>query len=344
MRGPHPRKRRFPPPAAPRQGTLARRLAVEAILDTDGGRRSFIDLALEARLEGVEIPERDRHLLQEIAYGAVRHRSTLDHLLESYLRLPMKRQEPPVRWALRVGAYQVVYLSRIPAHAAIHRTIDALKELDGASARSPGFVNAVLRKLAADVLRKGAEPPVDAHDPSAIPIREGYCYLRRPALPLRTLDPVGHVALKHSHPRWLVERWLARFGEEEAVRLCEANNRIPQVTARITRKAPGREAVLGALAAQGCSARDAGDGRSLVLGRTGDPRRLEPLKLGWIQIQDPTASAIGLALDPPEGARVLDLCAAPGGKAAQLLEQVGPAGSVVACDIDEERFAPVREN
>src|SRR6266540_5893255 len=106
----------------PGEGTLSRRVALEVILESDGGRRQFIDESLEERLRRDDLSDRDRHLLQETAYGAVRHRNTLDHLLDEYVRFPMKRQEPPVRWALRLAAYQMVYLSRIPAHAAIDRT------------------------------------------------------------------------------------------------------------------------------------------------------------------------------------------------------------------------------
>jgi 16S rRNA (cytosine967-C5)-methyltransferase len=325
-------------------GTIPRKLALEIILESDGGRRNFIDEGLEARLSGIALPDRDRHLLQEIAYGAVRHRNTLDRLLETYLKLPMKRQRPPVRWSLRLAAYQVVYLTRIPVHSAIDRTIEAAKEVEGSTRRDSGFLNAVLRKLAADILRKDREPLLDADDPTAIPIRSGFCRFRRPVLPLINLDPAAHIAIKHSHPRWMVARWIERFGREGAISICEANNRIPSVVARVTARAPGPDAVLASLLAQGVEGDRLGGGGSFALRRTGDPRKLEALSKGWVQIQDPTATEIGETLRPPAGARVLDLCAAPGGKAVQLLEAVGERGFLVACDIEEEKAAKLEEN
>jgi 16S rRNA (cytosine967-C5)-methyltransferase len=339
---PHPQGR----PAAAHEGpgTVPRKLALEIILESDGGRQNFIDEGLDARLSGIDLPDRDRHLLQEIAYGAVRHRNTLDRLLEAYLKLPMKRQRPAVRWALRLAAYQVVYLTRIPVHSAIDRTIEAAKEVEGATKGDPGFLNAVLRKLAADILRKDGEPLVDANDPTAIPIRSGFCRFRRPVLPLLNLDPAAHIAIKHSHPRWMVDRWIERFGQEAAVSICEANNRIPSVVARVTARAPGLDDALASLRAQGVEG-DAIEGRaSIALRRTGDLRKLEALAKGWVQIQDPTATEIGGTLRPPAGARVLDLCAAPGGKAVQLLEAIGEGGFLVACDVEEEKAARLEEN
>lgn len=326
------------------QGTLSRKVALEVILESDGGRRQFIDESLEERLRRDDLSDRDRHLLQETAYGAVRHRNTLDHLLDAYVRFPMKRQEPPVRWALRLAAYQMVYLNRIPAHAAIDRTLEALKGFPGVGRRSIGFANAVLRKLAGDIHRKSEEPPLDSHDPAVIPIRRGFCHFAKPVLPLHTLDGTGHFALKYSHPRWLVERWIGRFGESEAVALFLADNQIPRVTVRVTQRAPDREQLLSSLVSQGVQVDAPGSGSSLRLSRTGDPRKLEALIQGWIQVQDFTATAIGEALEPPPDANVLDLCASPGGKALQILERLGPGGRLVACDVDEEKLGRLREN
>jgi 16S rRNA (cytosine967-C5)-methyltransferase len=331
-------------PGDPRRGTAARRLALECILQSDGGRRQFIDEVLEERLAGEEIPPRDRHLLQEIAYGSVRHRNTLDHLLDVYLPMPMKRQRPAVRWALRLAAYQGVYLTRIPPHAAIDRTIEALKAIPGSTARDAGFLNAVLRKLAGDVNRKSTQPPLETFDPTVIPIRSGFCHFRRPVMPLHSIDPVPHLALRHSHPAWLVERWRTRLGEEEAIAILAAGNSTPPITARITALAPSAEAAIESLRSEAVEVESIPGTASVVLSHMGNPRDIDALRRGWIQIQDPTATAIGEALRPPAGARVLDLCAAPGGKAVQILERLGPGGSLLACDVDEEKLARVSEN
>ncbi len=322
---------------------MARKLALEVILESDGGKRAFIDELLETRLAGTDLPERDRHLLQEIAYGAVRHRNTLDHLLDGFVRFAMKRQRPPVRWALRLAAYQLIYLNRIPAHAAISRTLEALKGFPDVARREVGFANAVLRRLDGDILEKGDRPLLDAYDPTALPARDGVCRFKRPVLPVYNLDPAGHLSLRYSHPRWMVDRWLERFGVEEIVPLLEANSRVPPVTAHLTARAPDRSEVIGSLVAQHVEV-ESGLAGVLVLRRTGDARRLAALRQGWIRIQDPTAAAIGDALAPPEGARVLDLCAAPGVKSLQIIERIGASGRLLACDADPERLVRLREN
>jgi len=343
----HPKGNPQPRSATPpkREGTLARRLALEAILETDGGRNCFIDEALEPRLLRPELSdEKDHRLLQEIAYGTLRHRNTLDALLDDYVHFAMKRQRPAVRWALRLGAYQLVYLGRIPAHAAIDRTISAFKGIPDMAERDAGFLNAVLRRLAGDILRKSESAALDPDDPTVLPIRSGACHFRRPILPIIRLDPVSHIALKHSHPKWLVVRWLARFGAEEAAALCASQNRIPHLAARITSRAQDREAAIGSIQAQGVVVAPLAGTDSILLRRTGDPRNLEALAKGWILIQDPTATAIGAALAPPPDARVLDLCASPGAKAVQLLEALGPGGSLLACDVDDAKCVRLRQN
>ena len=340
-----PRKRRTkaggaghgPRTASERAGV--RGVALELLAGTEESGE-FIDDALARALGNFD--ERDRHLLQEVTYGTSRHRNTLDRLAERRLELPMAGQRAPVRWAIRVGAYQLVYLSRIPAHAALDGTLEGMKRLQGVNPAAVGFVNAVLRKIAGSIRKKTLDSPLEPDDPTVIPIREGYCHFDAPVLPLRRLDPAGHLALRHSHPAWLVQRWLARLGEEETIRLCEAGNRTPAVTARVTRAAPSREELIRALEAEGLEPGPGNLPGSVMLRRAGDLARSETFRKGWFRVQDETAIQIGDALAPPPGARVLDLCAAPGGKTAQLLEAVGPGGRVVAVDRSEERLTLVR--
>lgn len=328
--------------AAARSGnpTGVRRTVLEALLEAESSKR-FIDDILAPRL--AEFRERDRRLVQEIAYGVLRHRNTLDRLVDFYLKHPVPRQKPPVAWALRAGAYQLVYLERIPAHAAVNQTVEALKTSTLVGTGEVGFVNAVLHKLSEDVRRKTEEPPGDPHDPTALPVRRGYCHFSRPVLPLRTLDPVGHLAFKLSHPPWLVKRWLARYGEEETQKLCARNNITPPITARVTRRAPSRDELLAALRTEGWQASPGSLENSILIEKCGAFQDSEAFRKGWFQVQDLTAIQIGEALKPPPGARALDLCAAPGTKSAQILEAIGPEGRLVATDRTEEKLALLRE-
>jgi 16S rRNA (cytosine967-C5)-methyltransferase len=321
--------------------SVVRKTAIEILLEAASSGR-FVDEILSQRLG--ELEERDRHLLQEISYGTIRHRSTLDHLIDFHLKLPVERQRPALAWALRLGAYQLIYLGRIPPHAAVNQTLEGLKAVTGMGSRDVGFVNAILHKLAADVRRKSREGAVDDDDPTVLPIRLGYCHFNRPVLPVRRLDTIKHLGLKHSHPLWLVTRWLERYGEQETQLLCTAQNRTPSLTVRTTRLAPSREAVVEALGGEGFDAQPGALEESIVLIKSGGIEGSATRSKGWFQVQDETAIRIGAVLAPPVGARVLDLCAAPGGKATQLLERVGPEGHVVAADRSDERLTRVREN
>ena len=323
-----------------RQRTTLRRAAIEILQETES-TSAFVDEVLSTSMDG--FVSRDRHLLQEICFGTIRHQNTLDRLLKPYLKVGMHQQRPAIRHALRIGAYQLVYLARIPAHAAVDQTLEGLKALPRVKQRDVGFVNAVLHKLSGDIVRKQQEPPENRDDPNVLPIRRGYCHFARPVLALWNLDRIDHLSVKYSHPRWLVQRWLSRFGDEEARRLFEMNNRVPPLSARVTARAPSEAAVLESLANAGFEVSAGAVPGALVLAK-GDLSRLVALDLGWLQIQDQTAQEIGALLAPPGAARVLDLCASPGGKAAQLIETIGENGSLLAMDRSEEKLAAVREN
>jgi 16S rRNA (cytosine967-C5)-methyltransferase len=336
-RKPHPQRRKPSPSGL----ATVRRLAIEALVESEASRR-FIDDVLPGKMGALS--PRDRHLLQEITFGSLRHQGTLDRLFKPYLTLRISRQRPAVRWAMRLGGYQLVYLGRVPAHAAVNQTLEGLKGIDGVSPRDIGFLNAVLHRLSADIRRKAAEPPLDRDDPTVLPIRDGFCHFSRPVLPLYRLDLVDHLAMKHSHPGWMVARWLPRHGEDETRQLLEANNRAPLLTARITARASGRESVLESLRAEGFSVEAGPLPASFRMQGGGELAASRAFQSGWFQVQDLTAQEIGAALRPPAGATVLDLCSSPGGKAAQLLEAVGPEGHVVATDQSDEKLVPVREN
>jgi 16S rRNA (cytosine967-C5)-methyltransferase len=319
--------------------TAVRRTALEILVAAEGARR-FVDDLFGERSRAFEA--RDRRLLQELVYGSVRHQNTLDRIADFHLKTPAAEQRPPLRWALRLGAFQLVYLGRIPAHAALHQTLEALKSLPGVGPKNVGFVNAVLHNVLLDIRSKTQEPPADRDDPTVLPARLGWCRFHRQVLPPYRAGAAAHLAVKHSHPEWLLRRWLARHGEEETRALCEAQNRIPSVTARVTRLAPSRETVLEALRTEGFEVEPARHDGAFIFRRGGDFDRSPTFASGWFQIQDETAMRIGAVLSPPRGARVLDLCSSPGGKALQLLEAVGAEGRLVAADRSEEKLEPVR--
>ena len=251
----------------------------------------------------------DRRLAQELAYGVLRLRGRLDHVIAQRVRGGIGRLEPEVLDILRLGAYQLLELDRVPAYAAVSDAVEAAKSSAGRGATS--LVNAVLRVLA----------------------RESYASF---VFPSRDDDPLGYFVCWGSHPRWLVERWLARWPPSEVERLIDYDNSRP---ALYLTASGAKEEALGRLAAAGIAGSPVGRSRASL--------RIEPADLARALdavpavVQDPGAAAVVdyLALDP--GVPVVDLCAAPGGKAALLAMRGHP---VVALDVSRSRLARLLEN
>ncbi len=258
----------------------------------------------------------DRGLVTELFYGVLRHRSALDWRLAACSQRPLARLAPPIRTLLRLGAYQLLFLSRIPASAAVNETVELTKRL-GAPA-DVGFVNAVLRALD----RRRDELVV-------------------PDLLERPLD---HLTAEYSHPVWMIGRWLKRFGLQRTLHLCRVNNSIPPTTLRVNTLLTTRERVLEVLQQEGIDAAPCAVSPQGVVMRGASPTTSRAFALGWFYVQDEAAQLVGFAVAPRPGERVLDACAAPGGKSIHLAELMGDRGEIVATDVATDRLGLVAEN
>jgi 16S rRNA (cytosine967-C5)-methyltransferase len=285
----------------------ARKIAAEVLLRVEQGG-AFANLALDGALRAAGALEpREAALATELVYGTLRWQPLLDRTLAAHSDRAPELLDAPVLLALRLGAFELLYHPRVPARAIVHEAVELAKELR--AARASGFVNAVLRRLA----ETRAPPP----------------------LPSREADPVGRVAALHAHPRWMVERWANWLSLEVAEQLCAANQIQAQAAIRVLRREGARAGALAALGradiapAPGHYSPDA-----LLLGPGAPPALdLEGHEEGFFQAQDEAAQLVSLYAAPPPGARVLDACAAPGGKACHLAELVGLSGQVVAVDL-----------
>jgi 16S rRNA (cytosine967-C5)-methyltransferase len=261
----------------------ARRAAYEVV------RRVFEDEAYADRAFGAAaagLDARDRALAQRIAYGTVQRVRALDHAIETLGRRPVRRLDPPVRTALRLGAYQLAYLEGIPARAAANESVELVRA--AGLERAVAFTNAVMRRLA-----EGIRP---------------------------LLDSLPEGALKHSYPDWVAEVWERDLGRDEALALMRAQNEPSETVVRVVRGEVEGEPtdVPGAVRVARV------DEQALAEGRI------------WPQSR--ASQLAGLAVGSREGERVLDLCAAPGGKATML------RGEVVAVEIHEGRARELEEN
>lgn len=291
----------------------ARAVAFDVLRRVEEGG-AYASRALDAALARAGAADaREAALATELVYGTLRRSLQLDAALAPHSRRGLSEVDPPARVALRLGAYQLLFL-RTPSHAAVGETVALVKGVD--HGRAAGFVNAVLRALA-----RAPSPP---------------------SPPPRSLDPAGHLAVSESLPRWLAEEWIAWLGEEEARGLAAAMNG----PAPLTLRSPRRGELVERLRAAGVAARPATRSPHGVVVEGGSVEQASRAAGGIpFQVQDESAQLVTLyAAGDLAGrrARVLDLCAAPGGKAFHLAEILGEGSEVVAVEIHPRKADALR--
>jgi len=272
--------------------------------------RAFADLVLHAALRDSGLERRERAFATELAYGCLRLRGRIDAVLGQCLDRDLASSQSGVRNLLRLGAYQILFLSRVRNAAAVSETVE-LARAKGME-YAAGFLNAVLRQLA----RRAQAGRLDFPDPKE--------------------DPVGHLTDWGSLPAWLAERWLAELGPRDALALAEVCTKAPPRTIRVS-AGVDREAVARRLRGRPCRFAPQG-----VTGLQLDPVLDPGFERGEHSVQDEASQLMPLMLGAESGESVVDCCAAPGGKAVQLAEQVGPKGEVIALELHDTRLALIR--
>jgi len=267
---------------------------------------------LDALLSGTEIRNpQDRGLLTELVYGTLRMRGRLDWIIARHYRGDFSTLEIPVRNILRTGIYQLFFTDRIPSFAAVNEAVAVAKKGCPAAA---GLVNAILR----NVLRKKEQI----------------------AWPEMAKDPGKAIAVLHSHPRWLVDRWLDRYGIDETIAACQVNNTIPPLAVRVNGLKTSREKAVAALAAEGITAettRFSQDGIILTTPAAG-LRETAAFRDGLIRVQDEASQLVARLCAPQPGERVLDLCAGAGGKTLHLAALMKNRGEIIAIDLHLDKL------
>ena len=310
-------------------GLAPRRLAWKVLEAVAAG--AFADNALERELAKTSLAPLDRGLATELAYGAIRQRFLLDAWIDAHGRLKANRQPPRLRWLLHVGLYQLLFSSRVPASAAVNTSVQLAKE--AGFARLAPVVNGLLRAVARAHNPHGAE--ADA---------------ARPLNPWQGLAlpdaAAASLALRHSLPPWLATQLLQWCRPEEAEAFGRSSNTPPALDLRINRRRSSRAEVLAAFGAAGLTAQALDDQEwgLCLAAASGDLRGLPGFKEGHWCVQDRTAQAIAPLLAPQPGQRVLDACAAPGGKSTQLAELMDDQGEIWAVDRSEARLKKVVAN
>jgi 16S rRNA (cytosine967-C5)-methyltransferase len=289
------------------------------ILDRVEAGDAYADILLSRELSALE--GLDRGLAMELVYGVLRWQIKIDWIIDSFSRIKTKKLEHRVLNALRLGVYQLLFLTKIPPQAAIYETVELVK-LDGprgGDAKTAGFVNAVLKMVEAG--------------------RGGI------AFPVLKKEPVNYISIVFSHPGWIVERWIKRYGIKEAIELCQANLRVPPTFIRVNTLKLTREELIRQLIQEGFQAKQttySPDGIEVAGRQRGRPAPLEP-KDPRYYIQDEASQLVPLLLKPVSGETVLDSCAAPGGKTTHIAQLMDNRGLVIALDKHRARLKPLND-
>ncbi|HYV83875.1 MAG TPA: 16S rRNA (cytosine(967)-C(5))-methyltransferase RsmB [Pyrinomonadaceae bacterium] len=286
----------------------ARVAAFNILQQVENGVFSSVLLAAE----NPHLQPLDRALCHELVLGVLRWQLFLDRLVEHFSKRRVESLDAAVRIALRIGLYQLRFLTRIPASAAVNESVSLVRAARLSSATA--FVNAVLRRAVREA----------EYDPAT-----------------EISDPLEKIAVQTSHPVWLIERWASSFGVEEAEAFARANNTVPRTAFRIVANRANQSDVLSKLSAAGATleSSDIVNGAWRVSGATSLLREMSIA--GEIYLQDEASQLVADAMEVKRGERVLDLCAAPGGKTTLMADRAGDAAFIVAADRSSTRMATV---
>jgi 16S rRNA (cytosine967-C5)-methyltransferase len=307
------------------------------------GSRVFLQDSLAAEFQRADFPSRLRGPATDLASSVVRRLLTLDHLLALFSKTPLRKLEPMLLDVLRTGACEVLFVESVPAHASVSESVNLAKRL--VRPQSAPFANAVLRRLLRTVeksfrIRGRFQPsatdlPVD-HD---LVVR-----FRREVFPRPDADLPGNLEAAFGVPRWLVERWLSHFGRVRALRILEASNSRPPLTVRVNTLKTTDDRLQAAFARLGVRTAPGEAEHSLRILSPVELSALESFAAGEFYIQDVSAMRAPVALGPARGEKVLDLCAAPGGKTTHLAQLARDQAEVSALDVSDAGVALVEEN
>ena len=286
----------------------ARLAAFHALKEVEEGKFSSVALSeLKDDLSRV-----DRALAHELVLGVLRWQLHLDAIIKHFSGRHVDKLDAPVRRALRLGIYQLRFLSRVPASAAVSESVNLVAFARLSSARP--FVNAVLRRATRELNYSPAN---------------------------EIADPIERIAIENSHPRWLVEHWSDAFGIEQAELMAAANNVTPPVAFRVVTSVADDEEVLAKLRSAGADLVPSkiADSAWRVSGASAQVRELSDL--GEIYIQDESSQLVAQVVNAQPGDRVLDVCAAPGGKTTLIAERASDEANVLAMDVSPRRLATI---
>lgn len=294
----------------------AREIALKIIGEVDGAG-AYANIALARELGRQRLSDQDRRFVTELVYGTTKAGRTLDWILGHYSNKPLAKVPAIIRNILRMGAYQLFFLSKVPASAACNQAVELTKKYGHAG--TVKLVNAVLRSAVRD------------------PEKANY--------PDKDESPLEYLSLKYFHPAWLVDRWLSRLGFAECETLCQADNLTPPLSLRANTLKIDRDALLQLLSDEGViGAASDWTPEGIVCREFPALATLESLRQGLYQVQDESSMLAAHILGPQPGEFIIDACGAPGGKSTHIAALMANRGRVISVDIYEHKLKLIEEN
>lgn len=279
----------------------------------------YANILLAEELKRGDLSELDRRFATELVYGVVKAGETLDWIIGRYVDKPVKKMEPWARCILRLGMYQLFYLTKIPRSAAVNESVNLARRYGARLKSSAGFINAVLRRA--------------AREPGTAEFPQG---------PGKATE---YLSLKEMHPRWLVKRWIREMGFEAAQKICRFDNEPAILSVRTNTLKITRDDLISRLIEEGCLAeKSALVPEGIKITAHGAMKDLDSLKEGLWQVQDESSMLVAHVVDPQPGEFVLDVCSAPGGKTTHLAQLMENRGRIMAGDLYPARLEKVAEN
>ncbi|MDQ0230584.1 16S rRNA (cytosine(967)-C(5))-methyltransferase RsmB [Metabacillus malikii] len=288
-----------------------RNVAVETLLQIEKNQ-AYSNLLLNSMIKKYKVNEKDIGLLTELVYGTLQRRETVDYYLNQFLN-NNKKIEIWVKILLRISVYQMVYLDRVPDRAILFEAVEIAKARGHKGIAS--FVNGILRSFQ----------------------REGI-----PDLNL-IKDDIERLSIKTSHPRWLIEKWIKQYGYQETEKMCEANLTPPSQTARVNIMKNSVEELYQQLTNDGVLVEYGDLSVDAIKGLKGNLALTEAFQKGLLTIQDESSMLVARAVNPQLNERILDACAAPGGKSTHLAERMKGTGTVHSLDLHEHKVKLINQ-
>lgn len=291
-----------------------RKLALEALYKIDN-EEAYSNIVLDELLNKNRnaLSNKDINFISELLYGVTTWKLTLDTIIQKYSKIKIKKISPWVINILRMGAYQIVFLDKVPKSAAVNESVNLCKKY---GVKSVGFVNAILRKIE----------------------KKDYLEL------FEIKDEIEKISKTNSMPQWIVKELAKEFDTEKVNEICENSNLKPKITIRVNNLKTTKNELIKKLQSKKIEVEEGILEDFLYLKNVKNITKLEEYKQGLFTMQDESAGLTALVLNPKEGENILDCCSAPGGKTTYIAEIMNNNGNIIAWDLYKKRLEKVKEN